>query len=36
MGGFSDFFNMFFGYYFELSRTQSSQVPDYFIRKQTP
>lgn len=28
-------YNRVFGYYFELSRTQSGQVPDYFIRKQT-
>ncbi len=28
-------YNKVFGYYFELSRLQSAEVPDYFIRKQT-
>lgn len=28
-------FNRVFGYYFEISRGQLSEVPDYFIRKQT-
>ena len=28
-------YNKVFGYFFELSRAQSGEVPDYFIRKQT-
>ena len=28
-------YNRVFGYYFELSRSQADQVPEYFIRKQT-
>jgi DNA mismatch repair protein MutS len=28
-------YNKVFGYYFEVSRSQSQQLPDYFIRKQT-
>ncbi|PIE55903.1 MAG: DNA mismatch repair protein MutS [Desulfobulbus propionicus] len=28
-------YNKVFGYYFELSRTQASEVPDHWIRKQT-
>ncbi len=28
-------YNKVFGYYFELSRSQSASIPDYFIRKQT-
>jgi len=28
-------YNKVFGYYFELSRSQAVEVPDYFIRKQT-
>lgn len=28
-------YNKVFGYFFEISRSQSTEVPDYFIRKQT-
>ena len=28
-------YNRVFGYYFELSRSQAAELPDYFIRKQT-